>query len=350
MKKNLKNQKNVCEKSQKKWLVFVCVFLFIFTGFLAVVLQDISIKNYETAKNIKCVFAEEDAELQQQKFAKAKENCYLFKTSDISSSASKNVYFCVPKSYFVTILAELNSSVLKVEYKGKIGYVSKDSVVVASFVPIVPTLDDITLDIVSSSGTQIRSSPSAETSSNIIKILSAGTKDLEYVSYINSSKPTGGNSNVWYYVYYFPEDDPTAFYEGYVYSEKTTNLSLISENLEKNPEVETDGTKQESNTIFVSKSVKIILIVLILLPVVLVLIIAIFRSKNAVIIKQKNEQEDEQKQHQKERSKVAVKSLEGKHFILKKNEKHYDENFGEEIASITPIFPSYDVVDDDDLL
>lgn len=328
--------------------------LLILTAIIGVFCCQILVVNYNDLyqfKNYKNVIYATDESLSapSQKFAKAKENCFLFKTSDITSTAFKNVYFCVPKSYFVTILAEINALVFKVEYKGKIGYVSKDSVVVATFTPVVPTLDDITFDISTASGTQLRSSPSAESSLNILKVISAGTKNIEYVSFISSAKPVGGNSSIWYYVYYFPEDDPTSFYEGYIYSEKAINLSFISENLECNPELISDDKNHSDGTTIASKNVKIVLIVLILLPIVLVLFIVAFRARAGAKIKREELKKCESDKSE-NNCKKTIKSLSGKSFILKENSKNSADEFIPEVSSITPIFPTYEVIDDDDLL
>ena len=311
--------------------LLICCFGFLFFNFS-------SFPDFE-----KCVA--ENTE-HSKRYAKAKENCFLFKTSDVSNSNFSNVYFCVPKTYFVTILAEISSSVFKAEYKGKIGFVSADSVLVSSFIPIVPTLDDVYVDVSNYSGTQIRRTPTADNFENVIVNVGAGTKRLEYVSFIESDKPVGGNSNVWFYVIYYPEFDSTAFYEGYVYSEKMTNLTSFLDNLENNPEIEKDETVKKNN---VDKNFKIILLVLILLPVVLVFVLVAFRSKNYIKIKDKDCENLNENQSQKI-SRKSVDSLKGKHFVKKKNENENETEFETEISGISPRFPTYDIVDDDDLL
>lgn len=297
-------------------------------------------------------FAENTQQVSQKKFAKAKENCFLFKTSDTTSSSYSNIFFCVPESYFVTILSEPSSSVFKVEYKGKIGFVSSDTVTVVSFVPVVPTLDDVFVDVSSVSGTQLRSSPSAENSSNVLRILQAGTKNLEYVSFIYAEKPTGGNSDVWFFVVFFPEDDPTAVFEGYVYSEKTCNLTSFSQNLENNPELKIDSSSKNQSEISLNKNIRIVLLVLILLPIVLVLLIAIFKAKNK-FHKTKSVSEDFQNEKINDNfktSKKSVSSLKGKHFVLKDKNRDSESEFETEISPFKPSFPTFEIVDDDDLL
>lgn len=293
-------------------------------------------------------FATSDEQVSNKRFAKAKENCFLFKTSDVSSVVCSNVYFCVPESYFVTILAEQSSSVFKVEYKGKIGFVSADTVVVATFVPVVPTLDDVTVDIGESSGTQLRSSPLAQNNSNVLKILPAGTKNLEYVSFISSEKPAHGTSDVWFFVLFFPEDDPTAVFEGYVYSEKTCNLSKISKNLEANPELKNDVLGDEKE-IALNRNVKIILLILILIPIVLVFVIVALRS-NKILKKKRIENQNVEPENEEIKPPKTVKFFKGKQFVLKNKDQKNDVEFQTEVGGVEPIFPTYEIVDDDDLL
>lgn len=323
--------------------VFAC-FALLFYIVLLMLCFETAISNHGVIDDI-CVVAE-SSDYSKKRYAKAKKNCYLFKTSDVSSLNVSNVYFSVPETYFVTILSEINSSVYKVEYKGKIGYVSTDTIVVSTFVPIVATLDDVFVDVSSVAGTQLRSSPFADSSSNVIVNIASGTKNLEYVSFIESVKPIGGNSKVWYYVLYYPENDPTAYYEGYVYSEKTTNLTSFSDNLENNPEIKKGESDLHTSG---ENNFKIVLLVLILLPAVLVFVLVAFRSRIMLKSKQQvldNSSETTQVKNQKR----SVDSLKGKHFVQKQINDENETEFETEVSGISPRFPTYDIVDDDDLL
>lgn len=333
------NENNVHKKLKIMQFLIACFLLFLFVVLL------FGSPLLCVSKN-KIFFAEEQTEAVKKKYAKAKQNCFLFKTTDISSSVYSNVYFCVPESYFVTILQEVSSAVLKVEYRGKIGFVASDTVTVATFVPIVPTLDDIYCDVVSISGTQLRTSPSAENSNNILTILPSSTKNLEYIALCYGLKPNGGNSDEWIYVYYYPESDPTSVYEGYVYSEKICNISPIAINKENNPEIEKEVEKEDVD---VSKNVKIILLVLILLPVVLVFVLVAFRSKNH-FQKSADESKNVDENLQPEMRKKSVRSLVGKKLVRKQNDDDESVEFETEINGVSPSFPTYDIVDDDDLL
>ena len=135
-------------------------------------------------------------------YAKIKSNAYLFKTSDISNSSYLNVYYILPESYFVEVVSFVNSMIVKVQYKNKIGYVSSDSISVVDFVPSMPFLNGVVFDILNDVGTQLRSSPSATNNENIKTLLPAGKKNIEYIASIKGDIPTGGVSNIWYYCFY----------------------------------------------------------------------------------------------------------------------------------------------------
>ena len=223
-------------------------------------------------------------------YAKAKENCFLFKTSDVTNSNYNNVFFIVPKTYFVTVLNRINSYILKVQYKNKVGYVSSDSVSLVSFVPQSISLDGVTFDTLDSVGTHIRTSPNADDVANIITIIPAGSTSLNYISYIYGGVPNGGNSNIWYYAQYQPINDPTSVYEGYIYSEKTQNLAEIKDNTEGLADGINDSSNSENDEALqysqLNDGIKTILIIIICLPILIIFVILIFGSKSKANNKQ----------------------------------------------------------------
>lgn len=326
---NFKTTLNIAIKS-------LLILLYFFTFFSAFIIID----------NDEC-FNFCFADSVNKKYAKAKENCFLFKTTDTTSSVFSNVYFVVPESYFVVILNEINPSVYKVDYCGKIGYVSADSVEKATFIPICPTLDDIYFDIIQNVGTQLRNSPSV-LSSNILTIIPAGESNISYISYICGNVPDGGNSDIWYYVKYCPSTDPTSVYEGYVYSEKTCNLSSIVLNKENNPKLETEDNNLNDESISMSPKVRIVLIVLISLPIILVFILLVVNNHKSIDKIKRKDNEKQEDFYQKPKHKV--KDFVGKKYIKKSPDEYMFVSNDKKSNSIQPSFPTYEVVDDDDLL
>ena len=210
-------------------------------------------------------------------YAKALANCQLYKTKEMSSNL-EDVYFQVPVTYFVLILETINEDCFKVQYDRYVGYVESLKVEVATFVPIVKILKNITFDIKETSGTQIWKYPT--TQSNVCTMVSAGTKGLKYIASTNGSVPSGGKSNTWYYVCYTSDLNSTNVYEGYVYSENVTNLSEIVANTETNPVViseEQEMVNKNDGVIFISSTLKTIVISIIAIPIILFFAIILYK-------------------------------------------------------------------------
>ena len=212
---------------KKNIKILILIMIFLLVPFVVVFLTSSNLRSdlnkplfYNKNCNYKSIA---DYSVSRIIYAKAKANCYLFKTSDITDASYRNVEYIIPETYFVKILNDINDSVKKVQYNNKIGYVSSDSIFVVDFVPVMPSLDGVFFDISDGVGTHLRKSPTADDSSNVIMVIPAGTKSVCYIASIIGTIPTGGSSNVWYYVTYSPSSDPTSVYEGYVYSLKTIN-------------------------------------------------------------------------------------------------------------------------------
>jgi len=297
------------------------------------------------------------------RYAKVKENCYLFKTSDISDASYRNVYFIVPETYFVTILNEINSMIVKVQYKNIIGYVSSDSIKEVDFIPNVPVLENVTFEIDSLVGTQLRSAPNVDNSSNILMVIPAGTKNIVYIASTIGAMPTGGSSSVWYYALYSPETDPTSVYEGYVYSLKTANLTKINKNIEGETEKTPEINNEDNKDLKINSTIKTVLIILICIPIVLVFILLVVgnvkRNKNdkeklndnKIDFKLKNNTKNEQSNYNSKKSRLnKIDELDGK--VLKRKDDFFEKYItnNEDDFQDTPKFPSYEEIDDDDLL
>ena len=294
-------------------------------------------------------------------YAKAKENCFLFKTSDVNNSSFHNVTFMVPESYFVIILSQINSYIYKVQYRSKIGYVMSDSIEVVDFIPVEPFLYDVQFDIPADVGTQIRSSPSVDTYSNVLSIIPSGTNGVNYIANIVGVVPTGGSSNIWYYCSYSPESDPTSVYEGYVYSEKTINLSNIEYNQEGVSLSTSDQENVDENSVHISPVLKYTLIAVMCLPILIIFVLLVINFKNQKLKSSKVNLEttngydfNDDKMVNKSKLKNdkflrKIEELEGKPLISKKT-KFSASLISPSKENLSPEFPVYEIVDDEDLL
>lgn len=212
-------------------------------------------------------------EAQTTTYAKALVGCNLYKTQEMNQNY-QDIYFIIPETYFVIILETISDNCFKVQYDKFIGYVDSSTVILATFVPIVKTLDNISFDIKTTSGTQIWQYPT--TRSSICTTLTAGTKNINYIAFAYGQVPSGGESNIWYYVCYTPDSNSTNVYEGYIYSENTINLTEIVANTESNPEVIED-LKNNDKLIYISSTLKTIVITIIAIPIILFFAIILYK-------------------------------------------------------------------------
>ncbi len=281
-------------------------------------------------------------------YAKAKENCILYKSSNLENNLT-NEYFDIPLSYFVTILATVSDTVYKVSYKEFVGYCSADNLTIVSFTPSTSTLENITFDICSDAGTQIWSLPSDQ-SGNKLTTVPADTLCLEYIASITGEIPSGGTTNLWYYARYTPASFSTKVYEGYIYSEAATNLTHIPTNLEQENEEVT--APPIDGTITLNTTLRIILLCLICLPFLILFIITVIKSRRSFAHKKQAKQQESKASAkvvtlpQTSAKKPNLDSLAKRQFVKKPKptEPVMDDD------SIEIVFPDYSFVDDDDLL
>ena len=262
------------------------------------------------------------ANSQALEYAKILDDCLLYKTTDTDLVLSSNVYFTLPKGYFVTIITNITSDVIKVKYDSFIGFVKSDKIIKVSGTPTKPYLSGITFSIKENSSTQIRTSPTTEEHSNVIQIIPNSTTDITYIGQIVGEIPPSGSSNIWYFAAYSPASDPVSVYFGYVYSEKTENLSPIPENFEFTSELtnSTQTSSKNENYITLTGGVKTMLLIITAMPLLIIIVVLFLFSKR------KNKVPFEYKT-------LSCKKLQ--------NQSKKDEN--------VPKFPTYEF-DDDDLL
>lgn len=208
-------------------------------------------------------------------YAKVLNGCNLYKTRDMETNGFNDVYFEVPETYFVTILEMVNENCYKVQYDRFIGYINPSMIQVSTFIPTNKTLEGITCDIKTTSGTQIWSAPT--TSADVLTTISAGTKGINYIASCYGGVPSGGECDLWYYVSYVPSENSTNVYEGYIYSENVSNISPIPANLETNPEQIISAENLENNSLLISSTVKTIIVAIVSIPIILFFVIILYK-------------------------------------------------------------------------
>lgn len=265
-------------------------------------------------------------------YAKANNNCMLFKTQSLSNNLA-NILFYVPDTYFVSIISKINDNIYKVQYDNYVGYVAADTIDIVSFVPNKATLENIKFDIRQNAGTQIWSLPS-DSNGTILTTISADTKQIEYIASTVGEIPIGGTSNLWYYARFTPASHTTTVFEGYVYSEATTNLSHIPNNLEYEVDEPTDIN---NSTISNNITAQIIMICFICLPFVILFVLACIKTAKFLKLKKLSSEQLKISEPSQE-----TKTVMPKQFIKKPRHKNDD--------TIEVVFPEYNYIDDDDLL
>ena len=222
------------------------------------------------------------AENEKPVYAKVETDCPLYKTENTQNTSLSNIYFLIPKSYFVCILNKTQTT-CKVRYLNYVGYCDSSLIKEVSFVPNNPYLTNVYFNISLASGTQIRSAPTIE--NNVLATIPAGAQNLTYIASANGQTPSGGNSNVWYFCQFCPEFNPTMVYTGYVYSERTESAPQIEVNLEAETKSFSDhntygiSADSEYENVEISSSVKAVLITLICIPIIAIFCIVLIKQK-----------------------------------------------------------------------
>lgn len=189
------------------------------------------------------------------------EQVYLYK-SPIDNNNYDNVYFELPKTYFVELLSR-HEDFYEARYLNFTGYVKKDSVQAVSSTPQKPFLTNITFRVYAEMSEQLKSSPTEQ--SSIIVSIPHLTKNITYLGKINGESLIEGRTNLWYYCKYSLDKD----YYGYVYSDFCDKMPVIEPNTEEvvfttNPTFE--KPKQTTNTIPVTNNAVGIVIAILSIP------------------------------------------------------------------------------------
>lgn len=157
------------------------------------------------------------------------DDVYLFKTpTDIDDIS--NIYFELPKTYFVELLDSANEDFYMANYLSFSGYVKKDSVQAIIGTPTSPFLENINFRVYAELSRDLRNEPSLNNgTSSQITYIPLYSKNLTYIGKIYGETLIDGRTNIWYYCKYSADKD----YYGYVYSDFCDEMDTIQNNLEK---------------------------------------------------------------------------------------------------------------------
>ena len=209
------------------------------------------------------------------------DNVYLYKTTE--STDTSNIYFELPKTYFVELLELANDEYYKARYLSFTGYVKKESVQTVANAPSTPFLENITFRVYADLSRQLRSEPNiSSTSSNLLATIPLYSRNLIYIGKIIGESIIDGRTNIWYFCKYTADIE----YYGYVYSDFCDEIpKTLPQNNEEvtfvdNPlfEVETNAKPQ---TIPLNTNASGIIIAILTIPA-LIFVFLLIKGKNLI--------------------------------------------------------------------
>jgi len=156
------------------------------------------------------------------------EQVYLYKTPTDDDSVS-NVYFELPKTYFVELTNSYDDTFFVAKYLDLTGYVKKTCVQAIDGIPTTPYLNNISFRVYAEMSTEIFSEPNKSDSSNLVGTIPLFTRNIQYYGAIKGQSLIEGRTNVWYYCKY--TSDTTHY--GYIYSDFCDEMPTIIENTEQ---------------------------------------------------------------------------------------------------------------------
>lgn len=196
---------------------------------------------------------------------------YLYK-SPVDSNDISNIYFELPKTYFVELLSK-NGIFYEARYLDFKGYVKKDSVQAIDSTPTNPFLNNISFRVYAELSQSLYSNPNS--TSNLITTIPNLTKNITYFGKINGECLIEGRTDVWYYCKF------SNFY-GYVYSDFCDEMQPIAPNTEEvnyitNPSFEIQTPK--INTIPITNNAVGIIIGILSIPALIFVFFILKGSK-----------------------------------------------------------------------
>ena len=212
-------------------------------------------------------------------FARVMFDDVMLYRAPVDTTDSSNVYFELPKTYFVELLDSANDTFFYVKYMSFEGYVKKDSVQAITSTPSNPYLENISFRVYAELSRNLRNEPNTTSgTSSQVAYIPLLSRNLIYYGKIEGECLIEGRTNIWYYCKFTADKD----YYGYVYSDFCDELTPILTNSEEvtytsNPDfkpVEIEQTSIPPN----DKSVGVI--VAILAVPTLIFLFMIIKSKN----------------------------------------------------------------------
>ena len=219
------------------------------------------------------------------------EQVYIYKTPTNDNSIS-NIYFEIPKTYFVELLSNANENFYYAKYCNVTGYVKKESVQAVANTPNTPFLDNLNFRVYADLSRNIRTEPNVSSNtSSLVASVPLYSRNLTFYGKILGENLIEGRTNIWYYCKYSADTD----YYGYVYSDFCDELPLtFPTNTEEvtyisNPTFKDEYTETNPTSLDLQSNTTAIIIGIITIPA-LIFVFMILKNKN-ILSKQSSSKE-----------------------------------------------------------
>ena len=237
--------------------IFLCLFICLFCT--------------ASTSNLEVAYAEDFTYLRVME-----DNTMLYRTSSLEDS-SQNIYFELPKTYFVKFLEQVDEESCRVLYDGIEGFVASSNLQKCYSTPTTPYASNQTLDIVDVCNAVVYSLPSNE--AEFVGIIPFNASQIKYWGKTKGATIIEELENDWFYVRY--QSFEQGIITGYVYAPLCTNQTEIIPNEE---EVLTAPPEKvvETNTVPVAsefQNIDSMLLIVGLSAIALVIIYLLFKPE-----------------------------------------------------------------------
>lgn len=225
--------------------------------------------------NLTCV----EASSNETYFARIMQDDVCLYKSPTNSNDTTNIFFTLPKTYFVELQNLINDEFYEVQYLGIKGYVKKDAVQAVEYAPEKPYLNDVSFRVYAELSRDLRSEPNTTSgSSSQLAYIPLLSRNLSYIGQIEGECLIEGRTNIWYYCKFTADKD----YYGYVYSDFCDEMSPILDNTEEVTYIANPDFKPEEvlPTSMPTNNKNVGIIIAILAVPTIVFLFMIIKSKN----------------------------------------------------------------------
>lgn len=176
-----------------------------------------------------CCAEEEQANAEEQTYYRVVEDdVYLYKTQSLENSV-ENIYFKLPKSYFVKLISNIDEQTLYVVYDGIEGYVSVYGLQLCYSTPIMPYATNQTVDTIDVCNIVVYSCPTE--SSQFLGFIPFNATQIKFFGQAEGTEVAPNMGNNWLFVRYQSLEQGTLL--GFVYEPLLKNKSEFTENTEE---------------------------------------------------------------------------------------------------------------------